>query len=376
MPIRLAPDGKIYYVISNSVHPADIDYLGVVHAPNQPGTACDHEHHGLLMPPRVAPDDNRSGIGCNGFVRPIPFDTLYARKDTVLCNPGDSIMLQAPTGIYYSWNNGSIDSSRLIKEPGTYWVGSATGYCQYRVDTFVVAAPYYSLGKDTTICNESSYTLQLPPGATQYLWPDGSTGNTFTARSSGSYWVEAHKGGCVVRDTIAIRIKDLRQELGPDPVLCLGSPVAVHLNAELRTPDAIATWSTGEQAAAITVQDTGRYWLRVTDAPCSFSDSLYISAGFCECPAFIPNAFSPNQDGLNDVFAVRFENNCPLQRYQCSIFNRWGQRVFFSADPAKGWDGTWNGMPQDAGTYMFRITVRTGTQSVESHYKGDISLIR
>ena len=376
MPIRLAPDGKIYYVISNSVHPADIDYLGVVNAPDQPGTACNHIQHGVLMPTRVAPDDNRSGIGCNGFVRPIPFDTLYARKDTVLCNYGDSLKLRGPAAIYYSWNDGSIDTGLVVTEPGTYWVGSGISYCQFRVDTFVVAAPYYSLGTDTVICNESSYTLKLPPGADLYLWPDGSTNNTYNAAGSGSYWVEAHKNGCIVRDTIDLQIKDLRQDLGPDQALCIGVPLNVSLNAVLRTPGATGLWSTGQHDASIVVQDTGQYWLLVTDAPCSFSDSVHISLEFCDCPAHFPNAFSPNQDGLNDVFSIIFQKGCPVKHYQCSVYNRWGQRVFYSADPDKGWDGTWNGVMQESGTYMFNLSVSTGTQSAESHYKGDISLIR
>lgn len=376
MPIRLAPDGKIYYVLSNSVHPADIDYLGIIHDPNSGGTACNHEQHGLLMPTRAAPDDNRSGIGCNGFVRPIPFDTLYSRKDTVLCNPGDSIRLRGPDAIYYTWNDGSIDTSLAIKEPGTYWVGSGISYCQYRVDTFVVAAPYYSLGNDTTICNQSSYTLSLPAGASQYRWPDGSTGNTYSVGSSGTYWVEAHKNNCIIRDTIRLQLKDLRQELGPDQVLCIGIPVQVPLSATLRTTTAKVLWSTGQTDISITVQDTGRYWLLVTDAPCSFSDSLHIGLTFCDCPARIPNAFSPNQDGLNDVFSILFATGCPVRHYQLSVYNRWGQRVFFSADPHKSWDGTWNGAPADPGTYMFHLTVRTGTRTEESYYKGDISLIR
>jgi hypothetical protein len=137
MPMRLTPDGRIYYIKSNGTFPADADYLGAIQAPNQPGAACNNVQHAVLMPHRIYPDDNRSGIGCNGFVRPIPKDTMFLRHDTTMCE--NEMLLQAPIAIYYNWSDTSPDTSLTITAPGTYWVGSAISYCEYHVDTFVVA---------------------------------------------------------------------------------------------------------------------------------------------------------------------------------------------------------------------------------------------
>jgi len=88
----------------------------------------------------------------------------------------------------------------------------------------------------------------------------------------------------------------------------------------------------------------------------------------------IPNAFTPNGDGLNDVFRI-----CNL-RYErlvdFSVFNRWGQLVYHNTnDATKGWDGTFNGVPQDVGVYNYVIILARvdGTNKI---YKGDVTLIR
>jgi gliding motility-associated-like protein len=64
-----------------------------------------------------------------------------------------------------------------------------------------------------------------------------------------------------------------------------------------------------------------------------------------------PNAFTPNGDGINDVFKPVFYG--PVSSYTLTIFNRWGQMIFKSRDPGKGWDGTMSGVPQPDDTYVW-----------------------
>ncbi len=81
---------------------------------------------------------------------------------------------------------------------------------------------------------------------------------------------------------------------------------------------------------------------------------------------FIPNAFSPWDDnGVNDMFKVVTAN---LKSFKMSIFNRWGEKMFESKDPEKGWDGFYNGKPAPVGTYLVRIKFR-GNGSVQSKSK-------
>ncbi len=89
---------------------------------------------------------------------------------------------------------------------------------------------------------------------------------------------------------------------------------------------------------------------------------------------WIPNAFSPNGDGVNDVFKVMNITNHQLKEF--SIFNRDGQRVFYGQHLNSGWDGTLNGKPCDLGTYYYLLRYSMPNSDQEYVMKGDVTLIR
>lgn len=88
---------------------------------------------------------------------------------------------------------------------------------------------------------------------------------------------------------------------------------------------------------------------------------------------FVPNAFSPNGDGRNDVF--RIENFGYQRVEEFRIFNRWGQQVYATQDGTKGWDGSYNGGYADPGTYFYLIRLRLQDDRIEQ-FKGDVILMR
>lgn len=88
---------------------------------------------------------------------------------------------------------------------------------------------------------------------------------------------------------------------------------------------------------------------------------------------FIPNAFSPNGDGLNDVFKI--ENFGYQSITEFNIFNRWGQRVFQTIDGTKGWNGTYKGQPADVGTYYYYVNYVADDDNSHT-FKGEIILLR
>lgn len=91
---------------------------------------------------------------------------------------------------------------------------------------------------------------------------------------------------------------------------------------------------------------------------------------------FIPNAFTPNGDGKNDVFRVATAGAAVRVKVM-NIYNRWGQRIFagYNGTALAGWDGNFNAKPCEAGTYFYTIAIETEAGSVQ-HYKGDVALIR
>ena len=91
------------------------------------------------------------------------------------------------------------------------------------------------------------------------------------------------------------------------------------------------------------------------------------------CGFSYPDAFTPNGDGRNDRFRVVSYGN--QAQFGLSIYNNWGQRVYYGLDPAEGWDGLFGGKPCDAGTYYYFVSATCFTGRRESH-KGSLVLIR
>ncbi|WP_118975026.1 gliding motility-associated C-terminal domain-containing protein [Taibaiella koreensis] len=110
-----------------------------------------------------------------------------------------------------------------------------------------------------------------------------------------------------------------------------------------------------------------------TDANgCSDSASITLNAQPC-CTLWLPNAFSPNGDGLNDRFKP--ETNGHPKEYALRIFDRWGAMVFVSYNVTDGWDGTVNGKPANIDTYHYRVTGKCVNGEVLDK-RGDLTLIR
>lgn len=105
---------------------------------------------------------------------------------------------------------------------------------------------------------------------------------------------------------------------------------------------------------------------------CQWSDSLYINTEVC-CELFVPNAFSPNADGLNDELQLLASNLQEVRRF--AIYNRFGELVFVSASQNDKWDGTYRGKNADMGVYHY-LLLYTCSDGTEHTQKGLIHLIR
>jgi gliding motility-associated-like protein len=105
---------------------------------------------------------------------------------------------------------------------------------------------------------------------------------------------------------------------------------------------------------------------------CKASDSVLITTHPC-CEIFMPNAFTPNQDGHNDKFHIVHQGNHELRNFR--IQNRWGATVFETQDESAGWDGTYNNIPQDMGTYFFYVRYKCSDGQIYEK-KGELLLMR
>lgn len=218
----------------------------------------------------------------------------------------------------------------------------------------------------------------------EYRWTDAA-GNTLQQRSSatgdtlsgippGTYKVYIRNSeGCgrnLVFTVDALPAAAVR--LANDTVLCEGMPLRIGTEVQEGVQ---YTWNTADTGCCILARSAGAYVLTGSNRCGSVSDSMIISAVKCNFCLFIPNAFTPNGDGLNDRF--RLLETCLLQKFKLQVFNRWGQLVFTSLSITNSWDGSYKGNPAEAGVYYYSITAEPadlskGTISV----KGDVTLIR
>jgi len=304
----------------------------------------------------------------------VAFDTLSNQVDTGACTPLQEMTLFAPAGHKFNlWNTGDISNSISVTKTGTYWVASTEG-CNIYTDTFHVTTlssfPLVSLGNDTAFCDGNTITLNTPQFAGYvYLWNMGSTSSSVTITDGGGYWLTVNNNGCVSSDSIQI-VKLYAPppvNLGPDTILCLGDVVLLATHTDAGS----ILWSNGSNEDSIAVSESGIYWVSVSNSCGISSDTVKLN--FEPCDIVFPSAFTPNGDGKNDI--IRAIGSFQLfTAFSLSIFNRYGQRLFYTEDIYAGWDGTYNGTKQDLGTYFYLINYTL--QGKHHMMKGDFELIR
>jgi gliding motility-associated-like protein len=161
--------------------------------------------------------------------------------------------------------------------------------------------------------------------------------------------------------------------LPADTAICLNT------NFEIKVAGSFLNylWSTGSTANSIIVSAEGLYTLQVTTADnCLGSDSITITNKTCTKVFFMPSAFSPNGDGHNDLFrpSNALNINTPA-KYRLVIYNRLGQKIFESGNPANGWDGTIKGIRQPPGVFVWVLEYQFNNLQLTTE-KGTVLLLR
>jgi gliding motility-associated-like protein len=160
--------------------------------------------------------------------------------------------------------------------------------------------------------------------------------------------------------------------------VCYGEPVRIGTDEPPASNNRQYFWSpaaglsdTSAARPLATPTETTTYYLRVIDEYIQESfDTITLEVTHCDI--FIPNIFSPNNDGLNDVLYVRGEG---IAQLSFVIFNRWGEKVFETNDPYLGWDGTFKGQQAETGVYVYMVNV-TLDNGLTLKRSGNVTLVR
>lgn len=227
-------------------------------------------------------------------------------------------------------------------------------------NVLVFPKPVTSLGPDTTICMNSNLTLQPANSFISYKWSDGSTKSTFTTDSAGLVWVEAKdQYGCKATDSVNISVYPKTLDIGPDVTAKRGDWVTFSALGYKSQQ-----WSTGANTPAITVNREGKYTVSVVDQhDCIQTDEVYI-----RYETYIPNFFTPNNDGLNDLLVIPFLKNYPDAVIK--IYDRYGKLVASKKGSDmgdKGWDGNYNGAALPMDSYWYFIDLKDGSEIIKGY---------
>jgi gliding motility-associated-like protein len=156
----------------------------------------------------------------------------------------------------------------------------------------------------------------------------------------------------------------------PDTTKCNYSTIGVSADRDFER----YLWSTGATTATIAVVDAGVYTLQVTDSNgCIGKDSTTIKDSTCPQYVYLPSAFTPNNDGRNDLFRPVFAGAASVFRF--AVYDRWGRQVFETSSPSGGWDGTTGGRQQPPGVYVW-VCVYQLYKEPERMQRGTVMLIR
>ena len=120
--------------------------------------------------------------------------------------------------------------------------------------------------------------------------------------------------------------------------------------------------------------ETTTYYVTVTAADgCFASDSVTVYVNIPCNDLFVPNIFSPNNDGNNDFLCIY--GGC-IESLEFAIYSRWGQKVFETTDPNECWDGTYKDKPINSETFVYKMVIKLAGESEQILESGNINLVR
>ncbi len=305
----------------------------------------------------------------------VPFFSLG--NDTVICAIGGSVQLSGPPGMLsYEWNggNGPNTQNYLVSQGGIHYLTVANECFSY-TDTIFIEEEFpinIDLGPDTALCQVNSVTLD--PGITRYPvnWNDGTTRPTLTVTRSGWYVASARNSCGLFLDSVYVDIQPFLDPPRFDTTICREDSAVINLSA---LPYSFE-WFDGSTDVIRTFYEADTFALFITNKCGTFQKDFVVQKVNCECPFFIPNAFTPNKDGKNETWQI--QHSCPLTSFHLVVYNRWGIKVFESRDIEDPWDGTVNGKPlrQDVYTYQIEYHYEVYQRNQVRYENGKLTLLR
>ncbi len=300
----------------------------------------------------------------------------------------------------YQWSNGALSQSIANLSAGTYAVTVSGAYsCTATAALTINAPPPIELtlivnDPDCFELNGGAVQVEATGGAAPYRYAlngeDLQEGNSFDDLSSGVYEITVQDaGGCETTEAFLVNVPvSVEVDLGDDLLIQLGDGAVI--NAIINLPDSLLEtiiWTTADtlacpgcltQPVAPLITTNYSIFVETTDG-CTDEDDLTIFVDRSK-DIYVPSAFSPNNDGANDLFFLNAKPGVVANVRSFSIFSRWGEAVFKATNflpnnPVFGWNGTHRGVPLNSTVFVWFAEVEFIDGAVEI-FKGDLVLMR
>ncbi|MCD4725470.1 MAG: gliding motility-associated C-terminal domain-containing protein, partial [Bacteroidales bacterium] len=353
---------------------------------------------------------NKDFLTCTGF----------ANAHVLLEDSLQALLFPAEGKIELNWSSNAVslpDNSIMADlvfeslDPGTPlidWDGSAGAYLFQNSTGLTIPVDYFTgyvriydevlfiLSAQEEACQgddlEISPLVYSSNGDESYLWtyPDGNTSNNeiltlYNAQESqsGTYALRVTDTlDCYSDDSVEVIVYPLPiPDFAGQDTIITEEPVEIDAGANYAT----YLWNTGESTQWITASYDGWYGVIIeSQQGCMGEDSVYVLFFIPPEPPepiyenfYVPNAFSPDGDGLNDELKA-ISNTENIVSYHMYIYNRWGALVFESKEISLGWDGEYKGKPAPQGVYAYKIEYSIGASAQEESRvrSGTVMLVR
>jgi len=246
----------------------------------------------------------------------------------------------------------------------------------------IFTPPSAGLPGDTTVCSNTSpfnlfNVLKGSPDMGGHWEPRPSIGPGYldpAIDSAGVYAYIFSPASECLGDTAFVTVAlEHPPVLRPDTTLCYDEALLIERPRELLTWE----WNNGSQQSTIEVKDPGIYTLRGETEFCVFGDSVSVSFFTCKvCDLFVPNVFSPNDDGVSDLWQAFLP--CRWLRFRLEVYDRWGSLVFAADNPEATWDGRIRGKDAMMGVYVWRLEWDAELYGATQTWRaeGDVTVVR
>ena len=324
-----------------------------------------------LGAPTTYTDAIALGVGIKGLYHEIAAEN----RGTIISDT----MNWKPVGGCYSAKGGesNLQIKNFYPDSETELVAIPSGESVYFNYFFIddVSLHHVAILPDTLLlCPDESLELDASFLDANYQWSTGDTSDVIQIYEPGTYFVQVSLEGCTITDTVRVLNPELPYSQLPDTVICDDRSIVIPAPLP-----GVYQWSNGANTSSIQVNQGGEYRLTVTNECGDFVFKKLVDDENCKCRVYIPNAFSPNDDGKNDFLDVFMKCKYPSEVNRFAIYDKWGGEIFSTNDlSAMRWDGKIQGEMVPTGVYTWYLdyTTQPDGETRKITESGHVNLIR